>query len=73
MTNVQGNPGRLARGNAVSWFKEYESTIGAIPGIYAAFVAVLQLFVVGPMNQRFKDYPLTWIDDSVCNTSESTA
>ena len=27
--------------------------MGAIAGTIAAFVAVLQLFVVGPMNQRF--------------------
>ncbi len=38
-----------------SWLKEKGSTIGAIAGTLAAFVAVLQLFVVNPMNQRFDD------------------
>ena len=36
-----------------SWLKDKGSVIGGIAGIIAAFVAVLQLFVVGPMNQRF--------------------
>ena len=36
-----------------AWLKEKAGAIGAIAGIIAAFVAVLQLFVVGPMNQRF--------------------
>ncbi len=36
-----------------SWLKEKGSAVGAIAGTIAAFVAVLQLFVVGPMNQRF--------------------
>lgn len=36
-----------------TWLKEKASTIGAIAGTIAAFVAALQLFVVGPMNQRF--------------------
>ena len=38
-----------------SWLKEKGSVIGGIGGTIAAFVAVLQLFVVGPMNQRFDD------------------
>ena len=38
-----------------SWLREKGSTIGAIAGTLAAIVAVLQLFVVGPMNQRFND------------------
>lgn len=33
--------------------EEKAGAIGAIAGIIAAFVAVLQLFVVGPMNQGF--------------------
>ena len=36
-----------------AWLKDKGSTIGGIGGTIAAFVAVLQLFVVGPMNQRF--------------------
>lgn len=36
-----------------AWLKEKAGTIGAIATMIAAFVAVLQLFVVGPMNQRF--------------------
>ena len=36
-----------------TWLKEKGSTVGAIAGAIAAFVAILQLFVVGPMNQRF--------------------
>ena len=36
-----------------SWLKEKGSVIGGIAGTIAAFVAVLQLFVVAPMNQRF--------------------
>ena len=36
-----------------SWLKEKGSVIGGIAGMIAAFVAVLQLFVVAPMNQRF--------------------
>lgn len=36
-----------------SWLKEKGSVIGGIAGTFAAFVAVLQLFVVAPMNQRF--------------------
>ena len=38
-----------------SWLKEKGSAVGAIAGGIAAFIAVLQLFVVGPMNQRFDD------------------
>ena len=36
-----------------SWLKDRGSVIGAVAGAIAAFVAILQLFVVGPMNQRF--------------------
>ena len=36
-----------------SWLKDKGGIIGAVAGTIAAFVAVLQLFVVGPMNQRF--------------------
>ena len=36
-----------------AWLKEKAGTIAAVAGTIAAFVAVLQLFVVGPMNQRF--------------------
>ena len=36
-----------------SWLKEKGNVIGGIAGTIAAFVAVLQLFVVAPMNQRF--------------------
>ena len=36
-----------------SWLKEKGSVVGGIGGTIAAFVAVLQLFVIGPINQRF--------------------
>ena len=36
-----------------AWLKEKGSAIGAVAGTIAAFIAVLQLFVVGPINQRF--------------------
>ena len=36
-----------------SWLKEKGNVIGGIAGTIAAFVAILQLFVVAPMNQRF--------------------
>lgn len=36
-----------------AWLKEKGGAIGAVAGTIAAFVAVLQLFVVGPINQRF--------------------
>ena len=38
-----------------SWLRDKGASIGAIAGTIAAFIAVLQLFVVGPMNQRFND------------------
>lgn len=38
-----------------SWLKDNRGTISAVGGTLAAFVAVLQLFVVSPMNQRFND------------------
>ena len=36
-----------------SWLRDKGGAMGAIAGTIAAFVAALQLFVVGPMNQRF--------------------
>lgn len=36
-----------------SWLKEKGSIVGGTGGSIAAFVAILQLFVVAPMNQRF--------------------
>ena len=36
-----------------SWLKEKGNVIGGVAGAIAAFAAVLQLFVVMPMNQRF--------------------
>ena len=36
-----------------SWLKEKGNVIGGVAGAIAAFAAVLQLFVVVPMNQRF--------------------
>ena len=38
-----------------SWLKEKAGVAGAIGGAIAAFVAILQLFVAAPMNQRFDD------------------
>jgi len=37
----------------VTWLKDNASAIGAMAGVLVAFVAVLQLVVVGPMNARF--------------------
>ena len=37
-----------------SRLRDKDSVIGGVGGTTAAFVAILQLFVVGPMNQRFK-------------------
>ena len=37
----------------MSWLKDRANVIGAVAGTIAAFVAVQQLFVVGPMNRRF--------------------
>ena len=36
-----------------AWLKEKGNVIGGVAGAIAAFAAVLQLFVVAPMNQRF--------------------
>ncbi|MDE0206614.1 MAG: hypothetical protein OXP66_11370 [Candidatus Tectomicrobia bacterium] len=35
------------------WLKDNGTVIGALAGVLVAFVAVLQLVVVGPMNRRF--------------------
>lgn len=37
------------------WLKEHEFTVGANAGMIAVFVAVLRLFIVGQMNQRFDE------------------
>ena len=37
----------------LTWLKDYGPAIGALTGALIAFIAVLQLVVVGPMNQRF--------------------
>ncbi len=37
----------------LSWLKDRANVIGAVAGTIAAFVAVQQVFVVGPMNRRF--------------------
>ena len=37
----------------LTWLKDYAPAIGALTGALVAFIAVLQLVVVGPMNQRF--------------------
>ena len=37
----------------LTWLKDYGPAIGALAGALIAFIAVLQLVVVGPMNQRF--------------------
>ena len=37
----------------LTWLKDYGPAIGALTGTLIAFIAVLQLVVVGPMNQRF--------------------
>ena len=47
-----------------SWLKEKGSALGAIAGMIAAFVAVLQVFVVSPMNHRF-DAMETHLDQRV--------
>lgn len=41
--------GDAGKGYMSAWLKDKGSTIGGIGGTIAAFVAVLQLFVVGPM------------------------
>ena len=38
-----------------TWLKENGTVIGALAGALVAFVAVLQLAVVGPMNRGFAD------------------
>lgn len=37
----------------LTWLKDNAAVIGALAGALVAFAAVLQLVVVGPMNQRF--------------------
>ena len=44
---------RKEGGNISSWPKAKGSVVGGIDGGIAVFVAILQLFVVAPMNQRF--------------------
>ena len=39
----------------MSWLKDRAPTIGALTGAVVAVVAILQLAVVGPMNNRFDD------------------
>ncbi|MDE0205741.1 MAG: hypothetical protein OXP66_06930 [Candidatus Tectomicrobia bacterium] len=38
-----------------TWLKENGPSIGALTGVVAAFIAVLQFVVVGPMSSRFDD------------------
>ena len=38
-----------------TWLKENGTAIGALAGVVVAFVALLQLAVVGPMNRGFAD------------------
>ena len=38
-----------------TWLKDNGTVIGALAGVTVAFVAVLQLAVVGPMNRGFAD------------------
>lgn len=38
-----------------TWLKENGPVIGALAGVVVAFIAVLQIVVVGPMNNRFGD------------------
>ena len=38
-----------------TWLKDNATVIGALAGALVAFVAVLQLAVVGPMNRGFSD------------------
>lgn len=37
----------------LTWLKDHGPVIGALTGALVAFAAILQLVVVGPMNQRF--------------------
>ena len=37
----------------MTWLKDYGPVIGAMAGVLVAFAAVLQLVVVGPINNRF--------------------
>jgi len=37
----------------LAWLKDNAPVIGALAGALIAFAAILQLVVVGPMNQRF--------------------
>ena len=38
-----------------TWLKDNGTVIGALAGVVVAFVAILQLAVVGPMNRGFAD------------------
>lgn len=38
-----------------TWLKNNAAVVGALAGVIVALVAVLQLVVVGPMNNRFDD------------------
>ena len=38
-----------------TWLKDNATVIGALAGVVVAFVAILQLAVVGPMNRGFAD------------------
>ena len=57
-----------------AWLKEKADTIAAVAGTIAAFVAVLQLSVVGPMNQRFdaQDQRLDRLADEVVELRKLT-
>jgi len=37
----------------LAWLRDNGPVIGALAGAFVAFAAILQLVVVGPMNQRF--------------------
>ena len=39
----------------LAWLKDNAAAIGALTGTVVAAVAILQIVVVGPMNQRFAD------------------
>ena len=46
----------------MAWFKNNAPVIGALTGVAVAFVAILQLFVVGPMNRNFDAVNLRFDD-----------
>ena len=45
-----------------AWLKDNGPVIGALAGTAAAFVAILQIFVVGPMNRNFDAVNLRFDD-----------